>query len=105
MGELTMRSYTVLQSEEAFDLYAEAARRDRPLELDLLGHGQACQIRFRPDTVVHDPDDWRILGRLEDGSPVNIVLGRRPDGTPFAERAIIVRRPGPRPEEPCEGEG
>jgi len=105
MGELMMKSYTVLQSDEAFDMYTEASRRNLPLELDLLGEGEACRISFRPNTIIHDVDDWRILGKLDDGRLVNIIMGRHADGTPYADRAIIARRPHRRPEELREGLG
>lgn len=104
MGELTIRSYMVLQSEEVFDLFAEAIRKNRPLELDLLGEGEACRVCFRADTVIHDPHDWRILGRLENGSSMNIARGRLPDGSPYADHALIVRRPDSRPEQLTDGQ-
>jgi len=39
MGELTILSYAVLQSEEVSDLFADTVKIDRPLKLDLPGGG------------------------------------------------------------------
>jgi len=35
---------------------------------------------------------------------MNIVMGRLPDGSPYADHTDIVRRPDPRPEEPTDGQ-
>lgn len=69
MGELTMRSYTVLQSEEAFDLYAEAARRDRPSSSTSWATGRHARSGSDPTpssmtrTTGGSWEDWRTEAR------------------------------------------
>lgn len=89
---ILLRKYTVLQAEEAFDLYITATRTGTSIELDLAGTEDLHHVTFQPTTLLQN-DELRLIGTTTEHQTINIVFDRHPNGTLTAQQALIVTRP------------
>ncbi|GHG58962.1 hypothetical protein GCM10012320_32780 [Sinomonas cellulolyticus] len=82
----SLSRYTVLQADEAYPLFAAASAAGSTFELDLACPDHVLHVTVKPNGVHDDDGELRIMGRTEDGSLLNVILGldRR------AERAILA---------------